>query len=248
MQSPCRCAALVCGAASLLLALAIAGPLSAQGTKSPESAKPDPADRLLAMQDYMRSTADLKFHTSITDSGSGSKQISADFATRRPNLFRVSVAVPKGRYNLISDGTTLTIERPATRRYVQYRAGDSLLSTMYSAAGLMNITGRMLDFMWTANYGKAGKDVTITSLPAIMRNGRRCDGVKVIRFEEVHEVWIADGASPLPCKLISRRTDGSATSVQTHLFTWTAATRPPEGTFKFTPAAGSRKVDALDLQ
>lgn len=207
-----------------------------------------PRDKLMAMQAYMRGTDDLSFRVAITSSHAP-RQATAAFSIRRPNQFRVAVSLPKGRYNLVSDGALLSIERPAARSYAQYKASSTLLGTMYTAVGLANLTGRMLDFFWTADDAKSSpREIEISALPAIKLDGKTCNGVSVRRLEELHQVWISADAVPSPCKLVTRRTDGSALSVQTYVFRWEDKASLDDKTFRFEPAAGSRKVDALGLR
>lgn len=207
-----------------------------------------PKDRLIAMQSHLRGADDLSFRVAITSS-TPPRQATATFAIRRPNMFRVAVSLPKGQYNIISDGKVLSIERPAARTYAQYKASTTLLGTMYTAVGLANLAGRMLDFFWTAEDAKSSpREIEISALPAIKLDGKTCNGVRVKRLEEIHQVWISADGNPTPCKLVTRRTDGSALSVQTFVFRWADKAAFDDKTFRFEPAAGSRKVDALGLR
>ncbi len=209
----------------------------------------DEASRALLtqMHTHLATASELQFSASMVVSSSlreSKLHATAEFFLKRPNQLRVEMSSGHRSYNVISDGKRLTIYKPQARRYAQFAARDSMLGSMYTAAGLMNIAGRMLDFFWAVS---ANTDLSITSLPPLNIEGRECRGIRVERFEEVFDVWIAPSGAPLPCKLVNHRTDGSASVGQTTLFSW----RQPAfdaSTFTFVPPNGSRQVDPIDLE
>jgi hypothetical protein len=50
----------------------------------------------------------------------------------------------------------------------------------------------------------------ITKIQSDKIDGRECIGVRVERFHESFDVWIASSGAPLPCELLNRRNDGAA--------------------------------------
>ncbi len=237
-----------------LLAVATIGAASAQkgsaagGQTSTSAAQA----KLKRMQDYLRRSSDLSFTTTVTSSsalGNVRRRATAVFLTRQPNQFRVELKQHNGKTIFVSDGKTLTIYSPSKRRYAQYPAGRSLLATMYSAVGLMNLAGRMLDFFWAVDRKSIGDtEISATQIPSIRQGGRDCQGISVQRFEEQFDVWLPAQGTPLPCKLITRRSDGSSMTTHTHVFTWTKTPSFDDGAFSFVPPQGSRPGRALDIQ
>lgn len=202
---------------------------------------------LSRMRAALREASDLQFSASISISSSlrrSNLTATARFLIRRPNLLRVEVKDNKRSYVLVSDSKRATIYNPLTRKYAVYPARGSTIGTMYTGAGLLGIGGRLLDFFWTAD---SGLDVKIAAIPSIKLDGRECAGLKVDRFEDSFEVWYEVLGSPLPCKLVSRRLDGSATLVETSMFKWTEKPVVPDGAFTFVPPKDSRQVDFFDL-
>ncbi len=225
-------------------------PAIAQGgsAQSAGIASSEATATLKRLHDHLRNAVELNFDVSVTVNssvGGGTTQATAAFLTRKPNIFRVEAAVKGGKYVILSDGKLVTISRPANRIYAQYPASDSLLGTMYTIAGLTNITGRMLDFFWAVN---AGRDVTLSEIPWLQVGGRQCAGIRVVRFEETFDVWLEPKGDPLPCRLQSRRIDGAATTVHTYIFKWKSPATTAADAFSFTSPKGSRQVDALELR
>jgi hypothetical protein len=199
------------------------------------------------MHAYVTSAPEIEFETSFnvaSELPGMDKRGTAHFVIRRPDRFRVEVSSGKGDYVFVSDGATFTLYRPKERIFARIPARDSILGTMYVAAGLLNIQTRLLDFLWTVDYGENVK-VTAGALEAV--GGRQCRRFDVDRFEDDFEVWLEPEGTPLPCRLISRRTDGNARTVQTNEFNWKPARAIAPETFVFSPPAGSREVGVSDL-
>jgi hypothetical protein len=220
-----------------------------ENTSQPGAAASAEASAALKrVQDYLRGAPELRFVTQIavhSSLGGGTTQATADFITRKPNLFRVEFAIKGRRYLVLSDGKLITIFRPAANSYAQYPTSDTLIGTMYTVVGLSNLSGRMLDFFWAAG---ATHDVTVSAIPAIQVGGRQCTGIRVTRFEETFDVWLEQKGQQLPCRLQSRRTDSLATLVHTYVFAWKDPSASAAETFSFIPPKGSRRVDAVELR
>ena len=107
----------------------------------------------------------------------------------------------------------------------------------------MFMPSRVLDAFWTVDYlERLNEDVRTSPLADVKVSGRSCRGVRVVRFEDQFDFWLEPFAPHLPCKLVSRRSDGSSQSVMTHVFTWSTSNLAPD-TFRFAPLKGARRVD-----
>ena len=88
----------------------------------------------------------------------------------------------------------------------------------------MFMPSRVLDAFWTVDYlERLNEDVRTSPLADVKVSGRSCRGVRVVRFEDQFDFWLEPFAPHLPCKLVSRRSDGSSQSVMTHVFTWSTS-------------------------
>ena len=233
--------------------VALALLLSAASFAQDEPAAPSEAEAtLMRMRDYIRDNPTLQFQTTFHSTGelrgAGSKG-TARFYIRRPNSFRIEMTSNKRSTTSVSDGKTLTIFRPGQHKYAQLPAKDSILGTMYLAAGLMVIQARMIDFFWTVDFSASrGTSVTIAATGPQTIGTRKCDGFTVERFEDKWEVWLETSGIPLPCKLVSRRLDGSGHTSQTNTFVWEVDQIPPPETFDFSPPKGSKEVGISEIK
>ena len=228
-----------------------AKPVTAQKSSDIKSASFDAEAALKEMHRIISKTRDLEFQTSFHISRQIMKGTSgtARFFTRQPNLFRVEVSYKnKKKYIFVSDGKTLTIHLPNKRKFAQVPARDSIVGTMYFAADTMMIQARMIDFFWTTDlWADVGEMVKVAALGASTVGARECNRINVRRKEDTWEVWLEKTGAPLPCKLVSKRRDGSAFTVQTNEFHWNIEPKIPPKIFVFTPPQGSRKVDFSDI-
>ena len=115
---------------------------------------------------------------------------------------------------------------------------------MYLVAGLLNIQARFIDFLSTVDYGR---DVRIALGRTEFIGNKQCRRISVARFEDDWEVWLEQVEIPLPCKLLSRRTDGSAHTIQTNVFRWKASPIFPPELFAFSAPKGCRKVEVSEI-
>ena len=227
----------------LITLLLFASPCLAQSDTPADATAP-----LKRMHAYLTSTPELEFETSFSstsDLPGLNKRGTAHFFIRQPNQFRVDVSSNSGDYVFVSDGRTFTLYRPSEGKFAQTRARNSIIGTMYLAAGLLNIHARFIDFFWTVDYGEQMK-VAAGGAEAI--GNRQCNRFSVDRFEDDWDVWLEQTGPPLPCKLVSRRTDGNDRTVQTNEFIWKSNPVFSPNTFAFSPPKGSREVDVSDLE
>ncbi len=232
-----------CSVRLLLVSLLVFGlsSLARSGTGT------DAKGTLQQMHDYFVNTPGMEFDTSFkvtSDMPSMNRRGAAHFIIQNPDRFRVELSTDKGDYVFISDGKTFTIYRPKKGKFAQLPARDSIIGTMYLAAGLLNIQARFIDFLWTVDYGE---DVSVAGGDGETVGDRRCSRFSVDRFEDDWEVWLSPTWPPLPCRLLSKRTDGNAGVVQTNEFTWKATPAISPSTFLFSPPKDSRAVGVSDL-
>lgn len=214
-------------------------------TASPPKQTSDIARMLRKMHAHLKSN-DLEFRSQFSTIDkvlSERRNGTANFSVRQPNLFRVSINADGRTELFVSDGKALWVYRNTNRRYVKFDARDSVLGTMYAATGLMFMPSRVLDAFWTVDYlERLNEDVRTSPLADAKVSGRSCRGVRVVRFEDQFDFWLEPVAPHLPCKLVSRRSDGSSQSVTTHVFTWSTPNLAPD-TWRFAPPKGARRVD-----
>ncbi|MGI9424243.1 MAG: DUF2092 domain-containing protein [Hyphomicrobiaceae bacterium] len=230
-------------ARSILTIIVLLTPLScwAQQTNQPAQAEL----KLRQMHESIRQSHDLEFNTSFraVDEVLGQTRTgTVHYQIRQPRQLRVTAKVSKSTIVVVSDGTILTIHEPNKRRYREFEAKESILGSLYTAAGLLGAQVRLIDFFWSVDFLSIGGDrANVERLEAKSFDGRTCDGVRVERGNDVWDVWIERTSARRPCHLISRTKDGSALMTQTNTIRWTANPAFNAETFRFTAPAGHNK-------
>jgi hypothetical protein len=206
---------------------------------------------LRRMHNYLRNSSRLHFETSFRVSSPTSAlrlQGKALFFIQQPDSFRVEVSTNKRTTVYVSDGDTLSIYRPNEKKFVRLPADKSILGTMYLATGLLKIQARMIDFFWTVDYITIGySEGRITPGASEKVGGKKCDRFTVKHFEDIFDVWLEESNIPLPCRLVSKRTDGTSLTSQANEFTWMDSQSFGAETFQFSPPEGAKEVELSDL-
>ena len=202
---------------------------------------------LQQMRSHLRDAKDLEFTTQfhVVDKVLGKNvKGSVEYKIRKPNLLRITAKLPTGTVVLISDGKTLTIHEPNRKRYEEMLAKDTVVGTIYLAAGNLGEQARLVDFFWTVDYlAVGGGSGEVGTLKPQTIGSKVCDGFTVQRAQEAWSVWLVRSSDRLPCYVISKSTGGSAFVTQTNALRWNPSPNFPEGTFRFVPPASHRQRD-----
>lgn len=210
-----------------------------------QQTQPSKSERALQqMHEHIRALNELEFRSAfkVVDKALGQNRTgTVHYQIRQPNLLRVTAKFSNKAIVVVSDGTKLFIHEPNRRRYRELDAKDSILGSLYTAAGLLGAQVRMIDFFWSVDYlAVGGESGVIGDLDARTFDKRPCDGFRVRRGEDVWSVWVERTPNRIPCHIISQTTDGSALSTQTNTIEWNSEPKFTADTFRFTPPAGHK--------
>lgn len=225
---------------------AFAEPDADQATRLKESSPV--TEPLKRMRDYFLNTPTIEFTTSFvndTDMPGLSNRGTTHFIVRHPNSFRIEMKSSKGHYIFISDGQMLTVYRPDMQRFARTEARDSIVGTIYLVAGLFSTQARLIDFLWTVDYGR---DVDVTAFGTESVGDKKCARYRVSRFEDNWDAWLDQSDASLPCRVRSTGRDANDRSVQTYDFRWVTEPKVSSDVFDFTPPAGTREARVSDLK
>lgn len=200
---------------------------------------------LKAMHANLKAARELEFTTTfkIVDRVIGtSRSGTVKYQLRQPNLLRVTVTSGKQNLVVVSDGQVLVIHKRNQRKYRESRAKDSIVGSLYTVAGLVGVQPRMIDFFWSVDYlATLGGFPKITSTGPRKIGSKTCDGVRLVYKEDEWNVWLERSERRFPCRLISRRKDGSAFTTQTNTFIWPKKRQIADSEFQFRPPRGHKR-------
>ena len=236
-----------CGALATLAGLALAAQAQPAGI-APE------AQRLLkASTDFLASQQQFSADTRNTLEvvlKSGQKiefNHQARMSAQRPNKLRAERTGDLVDQVFVYDGKTLTLHNPQAKAYAQVAAPDTLEGMLEFARTQLDIVAPAGDLLNKNAYDILMDGVTdgfVVGKAVI--EGVRCDH---LAFRAPHvdlQMWIQEGAQPLPRKMmITTRDLVNAPQFAVTMTKWNLQPKFNAQTFSFTPPAGAKKVDFL---
>jgi len=177
----------------------------------------------------------LQFDTAVT------------FTVQRPNKL---VARRKGdlvNQTFYYDGKTLTLYNADRNVYATLPAPATLDGMIDLAADSLDIIAPGGDLLYSNAYDVLMQDVTSGFVvgQAVVA-GVRCAHLAFRKPEVDWQIWIEEGAKPLPRRLVITSTQVSGAPQMTMTMThWDTAPKVAEGAFTFAPPKGARQIEFL---
>jgi hypothetical protein len=255
-----RCVSLGLGLAAVPALLAIPATVRTAETPANPAAAPaekgvvPEADRVLRrMAEYVASLQSFTVHSSAVDEvvlDSGQKlQISSDSAVSvtRPNRLRSEQLGPGAGMAFWYDGKSMTLYCKPTNSYATTPAPSTLDATIDLGRKRFQIEAPAADLLFSRPYDVLTEQVTGGRL--VGRETVNGVGATHLAFdgEEVDwQVWVQDGANPLPLRFeITTKTMKAQPEFTARLSRWDTQAKLADSTFSFQPPAGAKRVDSF---
>jgi hypothetical protein len=236
-----------CGTLATLAGLALAAQAQPAGI-APE------AQRLLkASTDFLASQQQFSAETRNTLEivlKSGQKiefNHQARVSAQRPNKLRAERTGDLVDQLFVYDGKTLTLHNPQAKAFAQVAAPDTLEAMLEFARTKLDIVAPAGDLLNKNAYDILMDGVTdgfVVGKAVI--EGVRCDH---LAFRAPHvelQMWIQEGAQPLPRKMVITTRDlVNAPQFAVTMTKWNLQPKFNAQTFSFKPPVGATKVDFL---
>jgi hypothetical protein len=168
-------------------------------------------------------------------------------SVQRPNKLRAERTGDLVQQLFVYDGNTLTLFNPKDKAYAQVPAPDTLEAMLDFARTTLDIVAPAGDLLDKNAYDILMDGVTdgfVVGKAVI--EGMRCDH---LAFRAPHvdwQIWVQEGAQPLPRRLVITTRDlPNAPQFAVTMTKWNLKPSFDAQTFKFRPAAGATKVDFL---
>ena len=239
-------AALLAGAAYAQPAPAPAAPAGAADS----DIDPDAMEALKRMSAYLGTQTSFELKSSgafdlVLDDGQRLQfGDNATFKVRRPNGFVIERVGDYKDRRFTYDGKQLTVSSPRTAYYAQVEAPPTIRETLALAADRYGIELPLTDlFRWSEPGGGRADDIqeALYVGPAVI-DGTRTDHYAFREAEVDWQIWIAQGDSPVPRKIvITDRTDPSSPQY-TATLSWNFRPACDAQTFAFQAPAGALPI------
>jgi hypothetical protein len=165
----------------------------------------------------------------------------------RPNKLRAERSGDLVSQVFVYDGKALTLYNPKDQAYAQVAAPDTLEAMLEFARTKLDIVAPAGDLLGKNAYDILMDGVTdgLVVGKAVIE-GVRCDQLAFRAPQVDLQVWIQEGAQPLPRRIVITTRDlPNAPQFAVTMTKWNLKPTFNAQTFSFTPPAGAKKVDFL---
>lgn len=171
----------------------------------------------------------------------------ASMAVARPNRLRAERVGDLVEQVFYYDGESLTLHNPGDNYYATVAAPDTLEATLDFARESLDIVAPAGDLVYANAFDILMQDVTSGFVVGkSMVNGVLCTH---LAFRSPHadwQIWVQEGTSPLPRKLLITSTDvPNAPQFAVVMSNWDLAPVFDAQTFVFQPPDDARRIDFL---
>jgi hypothetical protein len=215
------------------------------------------ADELLRrMGDYLAQAQFFSVSAEVWQDiqlGSG-QQIQAgrmiDLQVHRPNRFHAEVHSTRHNRGLYYDGKSITLFNRVQNFYGSIPAPATLDEALDVASERFGITMPLEDLIVSDPYQSAMRKVTAgIYLGPVTVLGVPCEHLAFSLGKVDWQIWIEQGAKPVPRKIVITYKDEEGTPEYTAILSnWDFQTKLPDFLFNFDPPVGAAKINVDEIK
>src|SRR5262245_34809665 len=235
-----------------IIAAASAG-IPLPGSAQPAEVEAEAMQLLRRSTDYLAGMKQFRIDTDATIEAvlpSGQKiQYGQRVAitVQRPNKVRAERIGELINQTFYYDGKPLSVNLPDLKYYAMAEAPATLESMLDFARDKLQIIAPGADLIYKDAFERLTQGLTSAFVVGkSVIGGVRCDQIAFRNAEVDWQIWIQEGANPLPRKFVvtSSRIPSSPQFVVV-MSKWDADPKITDATFKFAPPTGARRIEFL---
>ncbi|MGD0059173.1 MAG: DUF2092 domain-containing protein [Verrucomicrobiia bacterium] len=173
-----------------------------------------------------------------------------ELQVRRPNRFHAEVRSTRRNRGLYYDGKTITLLNRVQNFYGSIPAPGTLDEALDAACERFGVTMPLEDLIVSDPYQNAiHKAVSGTDLGPVTVLGVPCEHLAFSLGMVDWQIWIEDGARPVPRKIVITYRDEAGSPQYTAVFSqWDFETKLPDFLFNFEPPSGAAKISVAEIK
>jgi hypothetical protein len=235
------------------LALAAAMFASAAGAQ-PAGIDPQATAILKKSMDFLAGLKafSVDAHSTIEATLTSGQKLQFDSAStvtlQRPN----KLVARRGKGDVVNqayyyDGKTLTLYNPDQKYYATLNAPPTIEQALDFARDTLDVVAPAGDLLYRDAYEMLMQDTTVGFVVGkSFVGGVRCDQLAFRKADVDWQIWIQEGATPLPRKYVITSTKEAGVPDFTVLMTkWNVTPQVTDGMFVFKAPPGAKRVDFL---
>ncbi|MFO1361566.1 MAG: DUF2092 domain-containing protein [Burkholderiales bacterium] len=147
------------------------------------------------------------------------------------------------------DGKTLTLFNPGPKYYATLKAPPTIEQALDFARDSLDVVAPAGDLLYRDAYEMLMQDTTVGFVVGkAFVGGARCDHLAFRKADVDWQIWIQEGATPLPRKYVITSTKEAGTPDFTVVMTkWNVAPQVSDAIFAFRAPQGAKRVDFLKV-
>jgi len=241
------------GVATIALLAALAAPSShaaSNGAKPAAAISPDAISALQKMGDFLRNQQSFSVQARMTTDdqlASGQKVQfggTVDLKVRRPDRMRVDITGDRRNERLYYDGKTFTVFGPNTGYYATFAAPGTLaeLKDVLEKQYAIDLPLADLFYWGTDRDGRAAIQAA-TRVGTANVDGFVTDHYAFRQKDVDWELWIEQGARPVPRKLVITTTSEKSRPQHATVLNWDLSPKFEDQLFTFVPSDKAHKIE-----
>lgn len=170
------------------------------------------------------------------------------YKVRAPNGLQLDIRSDRKERQLFYDGKTLTVYGPRNKYYASVEAPPTIAELLSNAADRYGIELPLADlFLWGTDKAPVS---ALTS--AVFVGPARIDGTVTEHYAFRQpgvdwQVWIENGARPLPRRLVITTTDDAAQPQYASTLKWNTDAKLGDSAFTFTPPKDAHRIELVEV-
>ena len=242
----------VLGASALVLL--VTGAALAQEPKAP-AIDPAAITALNKMGEFLRKYPSLQIKAAtstdeVLESGQ-TVQLNAqvELSMRRPDRLRINRLSDRKNREFFFDGKTFTMFAPRDGYYTQFPAPPNLQQLVELLGRRYGIDLPLADlFYWGTDKSGIGDVRAAVNIGPSTVEGAKCDHFAFRQRDVDWQVWIQQGAEPLPRKLIVTNLQDPGRPQHEVVMAWTLNPKLPDKLFVFQPPRDAHPIPIEDAE
>ncbi|MGD1020009.1 MAG: DUF2092 domain-containing protein [Verrucomicrobiia bacterium] len=169
---------------------------------------------------------------------------------RRPNRLHAEVRSTRRNRGLYYDGKSITLFNRVQNFYGSIPAPATLDEALDLASERFGIAMPLEDLIVSDPYQSAiHKAISGTDLGPVTVLGVPCEHLAFSQGMVDWQIWIEDGARPVPRKFVITYKDEAGSPQYTAIFSnWDFETKLPDFLFNFEPPSGAAKISVAEIK
>jgi hypothetical protein len=173
----------------------------------------------------------------------------ADLVVDRPNRLRLDLSSDREQRLFLYDGRDFTLWAPRLRYYATVPAPSTIRALADSVEARYDLELPLVDlFRWGTPESRFQDITAARDIGPSPVGGITCEQYAVRQAGLDWQIWIQEGAYPLPCKVVLTTLTDEARPEHTVVYSWNLAPSFNDAAFTFVAPSDARRITLAEVR